>query len=79
MPEVRHGTLEWPNGSPNIYAIQAAAEEQAWASVADDEWVADVQLGTGRPQKGNESVAVWPFSYQVAKRSGGESIAARPR
>ena len=77
-PDIRRGTLLWPNESPvNPYAVKAAAEQEAAASVAEDEWVADVQLGTGTPQKSNDSVMVWPYTYQVAKRAGG-SIAARP-
>lgn len=50
QPDVRRGVLAWPNVSPkNPYAIRAAAEEEANASVADDERVFDSRSRRGIP------------------------------
>jgi hypothetical protein len=37
QPDVRHGTILWPNDSHiNIYAVHRAAEQEATASVGPD-------------------------------------------
>lgn len=69
-PEVRHGTIRWPNGG-NPTARWQAAERAAWkeaqSTLADGEQVVDLRLETGAAERGNDSVMVYSYSYQVIK------------
>jgi hypothetical protein len=77
-PDIRHGKIRWPNQrGVNPNAVLQAAREQAWSTVAEGEEVFDLRLEGGVVEKGNNSVMVWSYSYQVVKPGG--QAAARYR
>ncbi len=79
--EIRSGVVLWPyDRCGDVARVKAQATVLAEAAAADDEWIGDVQLGTGRPVPGSEDTTAWPFAHQVAKREpGSTTIAGRPQ
>lgn len=77
MSDVRSGKVFRPNDGqqPDMSALYRLAQQQAEAAVGPDERVFDLQIGTGRPEKGNDAVMVHSYTYQVVGPGG--SAAAR--
>jgi hypothetical protein len=68
-PEIRHGNIRRPNtgGIAAWRAAEQAALQEAQTAVADGERVVDLRIEGGRSERGNDSVMVYSYSYQVVK------------
>jgi hypothetical protein len=78
QPEMRWGEIRWPNeAGANPTARSQAVEQAAWrearSSVADGELVYGLRIDTALVERGDDSVMVYLYSYQVFKPGGQEA------
>jgi hypothetical protein len=76
MGEKRHGEVLVTEGTPGD-VVRAAAHAKAQSMVGEDDWVENLQLGSGHPVGGEHGNQVaWPFTFEVLPPGG--SVARSP-
>jgi len=75
QPETRWGEIRWPNeAGANPTARSRPVEQAAWrearSTVADGELGYNLRIDTELVERGNDSVMVYLYSYQVFKPGG---------